>query len=118
MKTKNATGPRSGAAVRSGELVRCVEISVQLKENLAVFKRLHGDRWPEVMDDMGTALKLKMMATGEASPLAAAIPVAKEMSEQRINPMLLLAVATEMAQAPNSVLCKTVAETDDEKTLE
>lgn len=81
-------------------LVLCVEISSQLKENLAVFKRIHGDRWPELMADMGTALQLHMKATGETNPIAAAIPVAKAMSRDNQNPMLLLAVATDMAQAP------------------
>jgi len=82
-------------------VVQCFEISSQLKDNLAMFKRLHGDRWPELMDDIGTALQLQMKATGETNPIAAAIPVAKAMSRDNQNPMLLLAVATDMAQAPN-----------------
>lgn len=100
MKTPELKPKRDGR-VRSSELVRCVEISSQLKDNLAVFKRLHGDRWPEVMADMGTALQLRMKATGETNPIAAAIPVAKAMSRDNQNPMLLLAVATDLAQAPN-----------------
>ncbi len=83
-------------------LVRCVQISDQLKGNLAVFKRLHGDRWSELMADMGTALQLQMKATGETNPIAAAIPVAKAMSLDNQNPMLLLAVATDLAQAQNN----------------
>jgi hypothetical protein len=92
---------REGAFVLTVHLVRCVEISIQLKENLAVFKRLHGDRWPELMADMGTALQLQMKATGETNPIVAAIPVAKAMSRDNQNPLLLLAVATDLAQALN-----------------
>src|SRR6266536_3320573 len=62
--------------VGSSELVRCVRISERLKENLAVFRRVHGDKWPEVMADLGTALQLQMKATGEPNdPSSATRPM-------------------------------------------
>jgi hypothetical protein len=57
-------------------------MSDQLGENLATFKRLYGSRWPELM--------------------AAAIPIAIRMTADKQNPLLLLAVATELAQETNT----------------
>lgn len=91
-------------ALCSSELVRCVRISDQLLENLTVLRRLHGDKWSEIMADVGSSLQLCMKTTGERNPLAAAIPIAKAMSRENQNPMLLLAVATEIAQAPNHMI--------------
>lgn len=66
------------------------------------YKPLHlGDRWPEVMADLGTALQLHMKTTGETNAINAALPIAKKMSEAGENPMIFIAVATELANTPN-----------------
>lgn len=83
-------------------LVRCVGISNQLLDNLNVQKRLHGDRWQEVMADLGTALQLHMKTTGETNAINAALPIAKKMSEAGENPMIFIAVASELANTPNT----------------
>ena len=75
-----------------------LQMSRRLIENLNTFKLVHGDKWKDVVDDVGTALQLRMKAIGETSHIAAAIPVAKHMSDDGVNPMLLLAVATDLAQ--------------------
>ena len=100
MQTKT-TSEKSEPQVRSSSFVRCIGISNQLLDNLNVQKRLHGSRWGEVMADLGTALELHMKATGETNPLNAALPIAKKMSAAGENPMIFLAVATELANTPN-----------------
>ena len=104
-KKAEAKMRRRAVAGSPSSFIHCVEISSKLKDNLDIFKRLHGNRWIEVVADMGTALQLKMMATGETNPIAAAIPVAKAMSRDNQSPMLLLAVATDMALNKTEKLC-------------
>lgn len=82
---------------KSSDIIRRVDLLNQLLDNLNTQKRLHGDRWPEVMADLGTALQLHMKATGETNAINAALPIAKEMSTAGENPMIFLAVATELS---------------------
>jgi len=91
-------------AVAVQRMVRCITISNQLLDNLSVQKRLHGSRWRDVMADLGTALQLHMKATGETNPINAALPIAKKMSAAGENPMIFIAVATELANTPNDAL--------------
>jgi len=79
------------------DIVQSVQVSIKLRGNLDVFKRLHGERWAEIMADIGTALEFHMLAISEPNPIAAAIPIAKQMSQAGENPMLFLAVATDLA---------------------
>jgi hypothetical protein len=78
-------------------MIDCVVMSEKLADNLAVYRRIYGTRWADVVADMGGALRSRMNATGESNPIAAALPVAKEMHRDNVNPMLLLAVATELS---------------------
>ena len=78
------------------------DLTNQLLDNLNVQKRLHGERWPEVMADLGTALQLRMKTTGETDAINAALPIAKKMSAAGENPMIFIAVATELANTPNN----------------
>jgi hypothetical protein len=87
--------------VRSSEIVRCVEVSSQLKDNLSVMKRLIGDKWQESSKEYRIILLGVMTASGDTNPLACALPMAKEMSERGHSPLMLLAVATEMSEASN-----------------
>lgn len=95
--TKHETPVR----VRSSELVRCAVVSNELSENLTVMKRLLGDTWESSSKEYRTILLAVMAANGETNPLAIATPMAKEMSERGHNPLMLLAVATDMASTPN-----------------
>ena len=82
-------------------VVRCVEVSNQLRENLMVMKRLIGDKWEASSKEYRVILLAVMAASGDANPLACALPMAKEMSERGHSPLMLLAVATEMSEASN-----------------
>lgn len=75
-------------------------MAVKLIEVRNMLKRLHGDRWSERMQPLRAKLRELMDVTGNNNPLAVAIPAAKEMSAAGENPMLLIAVAVDMA-APN-----------------
>lgn len=88
----NPPAPRRG-----GGLFQAMNLSNKLLDNLKVQKRLHGDRWPEVMADLGTALQLHMKTTGETNPINAALPISEKMSAAGENPLVFIAVATELA---------------------
>jgi len=90
--------------VRSSELVRCAGVSNELSVNLSIMKRLLGDKWETSSKEYRTILLAVMAANGETNPLAIATPMAKEMSERGHNPLMLLAVATDMASTPNSLI--------------
>lgn len=100
INTKRTADRRTEGSLHG--VVRCITISNQLLDNLSVQKRLHGSRWREVMADLGTALQLHMKATGESNPINAALPIAKKMSAAGENPMIFIAVATELANTPNN----------------
>ena len=92
-------------AVESGEssgLVRCVEVSKGLRDNLSVMKRLLGDKWAASAEEYKTIVRRVMLATEDSNPIACALPMATEMSKRGHSPLMLLAVATEMSQAPNA----------------
>lgn len=89
--------------VRSSELVRCVEVSSQLRDNLSVMKRLIGDKWESSAAEYRTIVRRVMNATDDTNPIACALPMAKEMSKRGHSPLMLLAVATEMSEASNDL---------------
>lgn len=94
--------PESVNRVGSIPLVRCAAISSQLSENLQVVKRLMGDKWESAAKEYRTILLAVMAANGETNPLAVATPMAQRMSNAGHNPLMLLAVATDMASTPNA----------------
>lgn len=76
-----------------------ITIAANMFELRDTMKLLHGDKWKDVMADLGTALQLQMKATNNPNPLSAVIPIAKAMSVAGHNPALLMAVAVDMADA-------------------
>ncbi len=94
-KTANATG------VGLSDVVRCVEVSKELRANLTVMKRLLGQKWYGSAKEYKTILLAVMAESGDANPIACALPMAKEMSKRGHSPLMLLAVATEMSEASN-----------------
>ena len=102
MTAKNTEPAQPLAEVSSSEIVRCVEISQQLKANMDVMKRLSGDNWKERSKEYRIILLAVMTASGDTNPLNCALPMAQEMSERGHSPLMLLAVATEMSEAPNA----------------
>jgi hypothetical protein len=66
-----------------------------------VMKRLLGDRWEESSKEYRNIVRGVMIGTNDDNPIACAIPMAKEMSNQGFCPLMLLAVATEMSEAFN-----------------
>ena len=101
MTAKNTKPAQPLAEVSSSEIVRCVEITQQLKANMDVMKRLSGDNWKERSKEYRIILLAVMTASGDTNPLNCALPMAQEMSERGHSPLMLLAVATEMSEAPN-----------------
>lgn len=101
----NQKPSRQTESANAGSLhpvVRCAVVSNQLSENLQTVKRLLGDKWESSSKEYRTILLGVMAANGETNPLAVATPMAKEMSERGHNPLVLLAVATDMASTPNA----------------
>ena len=94
-RTANATG------VGFSDMVRCVEVSKELRDNLTVMKRLLGDKWEASAEEYKNIMRRVMLATEDSNPIACALPMAKEMSKRGHSPLMLLAVATEMSQASN-----------------
>ena len=102
MSTETKTASEHGNNSHSlHAVVRCAEISSQLRDNLAVMKRLIGDKWESSSKEYRVILLGVMAASGDTNPLACALPMAKEMSERGHSPLMLLAVATEMSEASN-----------------
>lgn len=77
---------------------QCVELASELQINLRSMRRLLGSKWDESSKEYRTILLAVMAATGDDNPIACALPMAKEMSERGHNPLMLLAVATEMSR--------------------
>ncbi len=94
-KTANAIG------VGFSDMVRCVEVSTTLKTNLATMKRLLGEKWESSAKEYRDIIRGVMIGTNDDNPIACALPMAKEMSNRGHTPLMLLAVATEMAEASN-----------------
>ena len=67
-------------------------------------KRLKAEKWQEAFEEHKNILLQVMDASGETSPIACAVPMAKEMSAHGHSPMMLLAAATEMVLASNAEL--------------
>lgn len=97
-ETIEAAERASGALKR---LVRCVEVPTTLKTNLATMKRLLGDKWEASAKEYRDIIRGVMIGTNDDNPIACALPMAKEMSNRGHTPLMLLAVATEMAEASN-----------------
>lgn len=77
------------------------QLAKELLINLTAMKRLLGQKWDESAKEYKTILLAVMAASGDANPIACALPMAKEMSERGHSPLMLLAVATEMSEASN-----------------
>ena len=90
----------AGTEAMKESIERVVGLSNQLLDNLSVMKQLHGERWPEVMADLGASLQHWMKTTGETNAFNAVFPIVKDMSAAGQNPLLLIAVATEIAKGP------------------
>jgi len=99
---QNASNVKRTPAVAVQRVVRCVEVSKELQDNLAVMKRLIGDKWEASAAEYKTIVSRVMIATNDDNPISCALPMAKEMSRRGHSPLMLLAVATEMSEAPNA----------------
>jgi hypothetical protein len=85
------------------------EAQSELKTILSVMKRLTGERWKQATGEYRAILLAAMEGSGDTNPLACAIPIAQAMSDRGQNPLMLLAVATEMSEASNTKLTDTSA---------
>lgn len=73
-------------------------VAAALKSNLETMRRLMGDKWPEASKEYREILTAAMVGSGDTNPIACAIPLAKEMSDRGLHPLMLLAVAAEMSE--------------------
>lgn len=62
-------------------------------------KRLYGESWSEVTKELRCTLTLVMQRTRNDNPLSAVIPIAKDMQANGHSPVLLMAVAVDMADS-------------------
>lgn len=76
-----------------------IAIAAQMLELRDAMKRLYGEKWGDVTKDYRCTLALVMERTGNTNPLSAVIPLAKDMSANGHNPLLLMSVAVDMADA-------------------
>ena len=98
--TVRAATAQSETAGETALLVK-EQLAKELLINLTAMKRLLGQKWDESAKEYNTILLAVMTASGDANPIACALPMAKEMSERGHSPLMLLAVATEMSEASN-----------------
>jgi hypothetical protein len=77
------------------DLMQATRTALKLEAAYQTMKRLHGDKWSEASAPYRLILNGVIAAEG-CSSLAAALPIAKAMSEDGKNPVMLLAVAAEM----------------------
>ena len=75
-----------------------VQLAAGLNDNLMVMKRLYGDQWMEITKPYREFMKEELKRQNSTNPLQVVLGVAKQMSDKGENPVLLIAVATEMAQ--------------------
>lgn len=85
------------------DLMQAARVAVKLESALQTMKRLHGDKWDEKAAPYRAVLN-GVIGTEGCSVLAAALPIAKAMSEAGESPVMLLAVAAEMCNA-NLLFC-------------
>ncbi len=78
-------------------MIREIELAVELKQVHAAMKKMYGTRWPKQAAAHRKHIAAHMLRTGETNPLAAVIPVAKEMAAEGVSPAMVIAVAVEMA---------------------
>ncbi len=75
--------------------IQATRTALKLEAALQTMKRLHGDKWAEASAPYRLILN-GVIASEGCSSIAAALPIAKAMSEDGKNPVMLLAVAAEM----------------------
>ena len=79
------------------DLMQAARLALKLESAMQTMKRLHGEKRDERAQPYRTALQ-GIMATEGCSVLNAALPVAKVMRDAGESPVMLLAVAADMAQ--------------------
>ena len=77
------------------DMMQAAKTAARLEAALQTMKRLHGDKWDEKAAPYRAVLN-GIMGTEGCSVLAAALPIAKDMSAAGKSPVMLLAVAAEM----------------------
>lgn len=75
-----------------------INLASQMFELRDTMKRIYAERWPEVSAPYREMIAGAMEGSGDKNPLSAVLPIAKDMSAKGHNPMLLMAVAVEMAE--------------------
>jgi hypothetical protein len=78
--------------------MQAARTAVKMEAALRTMKRLHSDKWDEKAAPYRAVLN-GVIGTEGCSVLEAALPIAKEMSEKGVSPVMLLAVAAEMCNA-------------------
>ena len=84
-------------------ITKAFRVTYKLTELMALMKRLHGDRWPQVSGPIREQLIAIMAARGETNPLALALPAAQAMEKDGEDPLLMLAVAADLCENKPSV---------------
>ena len=86
-------------AANRGCVQRVVRLTGKLLEARDTARQLLGEkRWREYVEEWRPQIEHSMQTFGTDSPLEAVLPAAKLMSSEGKNPLMMLAVATEMVQ--------------------
>jgi len=79
--------------------VKQITTAAKMFELLDTMKRLYAERWPTVAAPYREIIAGAMEGSGDKNPISAVIPLAQDMSAKGHSPMLLMAVAVEMADS-------------------
>lgn len=80
-------------------LKTATETAERMLEIRDTMKRLKGDKWQADSLPYRDLLNRLMKQHNTDNPLAVATPIAKELDEKGVSPLMLLAVAADMADA-------------------
>jgi hypothetical protein len=89
-------GGLPGARMEVGRM-SALRTAAELIQVRDVVRRIMGERWPSIVDELRPEIERIMRAAKNDNPISAIVPIAKAMSAEGKNPMTLLAVAVEMS---------------------
>lgn len=84
-------------------LAAAVRMADRLEEMRRLMKQLHGDKWPEKSAPYREAVRQAMQEQNTQSVLSAVIPLAQDVARKGHSPVMLLAVAADMAAEEKAV---------------
>lgn len=85
------------------DFLKAARMADRLEEMRALMKRIHGDQWPEKSAPYREALRQAMQEQNTQNVLSAVVPLAQDVARKGHSPVMLLAVAADMAAEEKAV---------------